>query len=88
MNAITNWFDKVLVPEWRKTLKMLSFWWSTLCAAAVPAWLMLPEDQKAAILGAIGINPGWIIAASFVISIVLRLKSQGLKEEPDKVDPS
>jgi len=81
MNAITNWFDKVLVPEWRKFLKMLSVQWNVICAAAVPAWLALPDDQKAAVLSAIGINPGWIISAAFIIGIVARLKAQGISEK-------
>jgi len=80
MNRITDWFDRVLVPEWRSFWKMASFWWNTLCAAAVPVWLTLPEDQKASILSAIGVNPGWLIGASFLISIVVRMKSQGIKE--------
>lgn len=68
------------MPEWRSFWKMLSFWWATLCATAAPVWMALPEDQKAAILTALGINPGWLVAGAFVVSIVLRLKSQGLKE--------
>lgn len=78
--AIINWFDKVLVPEWRKALKMMSVWWNIIWAAAVPGWLTLPEDQKASILGAIGVNPGWIVMAAFVVGILARLKSQGIKE--------
>lgn len=79
MNAITNWLDKVLVPEWRSFWKMLSVLWNSLCAATAPVWVALPEDQKAAILTAVGINPAWLVAGAFVVSIVLRLKSQGLK---------
>jgi hypothetical protein len=80
MNAISEWFDKVLVPEWRKALKMASVWWNILWASAVPVWLTLPEDKQAAILSALGVNPGWLVTAAFVIGIVARLKSQGLKE--------
>ena len=88
MNAISNWFDRVLVPEWRKAWRMFSVWWAAICAAAVPAWMLLPEDQKASILSALGVNPGWIVAASFVVSIVLRLKSQGISaEEPERKEP-
>lgn len=80
MNAIINWFDKVLVPEWRAAWRMLSVLWNTLCAAAAPAWLALTDDQKGAVLTAIGISPAWLVAGAFVVSIVLRLKSQGLRE--------
>lgn len=80
MNAIMNWFDKVLVPEWRKALSMFSVWWNLICGAAVPVWLALTEDQKASILSAIGVNPGWLVTAAFVVGILARLKAQGLKE--------
>lgn len=76
MSSISNWFDKVLVPEWRAALKMLSTQWNLICTAAVPLWMALPEDQKASILSALGINPGWIVAALFVVGILARLKYQ------------
>ncbi|KWT89368.1 MULTISPECIES: hypothetical protein [unclassified Variovorax] len=90
MNAISTWFDKVLVPEWRKALKMLSVWWNIIWAAAVPVWLSLPEDKQGAILSAIGVNPGWLVAAAFVIGILARLKSQGISvsAESDRSDQS
>ena len=71
-----EWFDKTLVPEWRAALKMMSVWWNLVCAAAVPVWLALTEDQRASILSALGINPGWIVVALFVVGILARLKSQ------------
>lgn len=76
---ISDWFDKVLIPEWRKALKMFSVWWNILCGAAVPVWLTLPEDKQAAILSAVGVNPGWLVAAAFVIGILARLKAQGIQ---------
>lgn len=89
MNAISNWFDTKFVPEWRSFWKMLSVQWNVICAAAVPAWLALPDDQKAAVLGAIGVNPGWIISAAFVVGILARLKSQGISAgDPERKDPS
>lgn len=78
MNAVTNFFDKTLVPEWRKFWKMLSFWWNAVCAAAAPIWVTLPEDKQAAILSVVGVHPSLYISAAFVIGIVLRLKSQGI----------
>lgn len=75
-----DWFDKVLVPEWRSFWKMASVQWNLIWGAAIPVWLALPEEQKASVLSAIGINPGWIVAAAFVIGILARLKSQGIKE--------
>lgn len=80
MKAITSWLDKVLVPEWRKSWRMLSVIWSSICAAAGPVWLALPDEKQAAILTSIGINPAWVVAAAFVVSIALRLKAQGLRE--------
>lgn len=80
MNAITNWFDKVLVPEWRSFWKMLSFWWTASCTTAAPMWLALTDEQRAAILSALGVSPAWYVAGAFVVGFLLRMKSQGLKE--------
>jgi hypothetical protein len=80
MNAITEFFDKTLVPEWRKAWLMLSVVWNTVCAAAAPGWLVLTDDQKASLLGILGISPAWYVGVAFVIGIVLRLKSQGITQ--------
>lgn len=78
MKAISNWFDRVLVPEWREALKMASVLWNLVWASVVPAWLLLPEDKQAAILSAVGINPGWIVMVAFLLGVAARLKSQGI----------
>lgn len=92
MNFLSNLFDKTLIPEWRSSLKMLSVIWNLICAAAAPGWMALTDDQKASILGIVGIGPGWIVAAAFVVGIVLRLKAQGIEvapaDPPAKADPS
>ena len=82
MNFITQYFDKVLVPEWRKAWKMLSVLWNSVCAAAAPGWLLLTDDQRTALLTLIGVKPAWIVGAAFLIGIVLRLKAQGISVEP------
>ncbi|WP_431276290.1 hypothetical protein ACQ858_08555 [Variovorax ureilyticus] len=78
MNFIAQYFDKVLVPEWRKAWKMLSVIWNSVCAAAAPGWLLLTDDQKTALLTLIGIKPAWIVGAAFLVGIFLRLKAQGI----------
>ncbi|MCU4119283.1 hypothetical protein [Variovorax sp. N23] len=83
--AIADWLDKFFVPEWRKAWQMLSFWWNAICAAAGPVWVTLSDDQKASILGVVGIHPSLYISAAFIIGIVLRLKAQGIAAP--KVDP-
>lgn len=77
MKFIADWFDKVLVPEWRRALKMLSVQWGVLCVAIAPIWESLTDDQRASLLGILGISPAWYVAAAVVIGVVLRLKSQG-----------
>ncbi|MBO9647346.1 MAG: hypothetical protein J7605_02465 [Variovorax sp.] len=81
MNFITQYFDKVLVPEWRRAWQMACVLWNTLCAAVAPAWLILSDDQKASVLSAIGVKPAWLVAGAFVVSIALRLKAQGITAE-------
>ncbi len=91
MTAIIDYLDKVLVPEWRKALSMLSVWWNMICASAAPAWVMLTDDQKASILGVVGVHPAMYVSAAFVISIVLKMLKQSALhpgDEPDKQDPS
>jgi hypothetical protein len=80
MNFLSNWFDKVLIPEWRKSMKMLSVQWGAICIAAAPIWSALSDEQKASLLGILGISPAWYVAVAVVISIVLRLKAQGIGE--------
>ncbi len=82
-----NWLDKVLIPEWRKALKMMSVNWNLICTAAVPLWLALPKESQDSILSAIGIPPAYLIAAAFVVGIFARLKSQGIKAEPERKEP-
>ena len=80
MNFIANWFDKTLVPEWRRALKMLSVQWGALCLAAAPIWAALSDEQKASLLGILGIRPEWYVAVAVVIGIYLRLRNQGIAE--------
>lgn len=80
MNFITSWFDKTLIPEWRKALKMLSVQWAGLCLAAAPIWGALSDEQKASLLGILGIRPEWYVGAAVAIGIYLRLKNQGISE--------
>jgi hypothetical protein len=89
MNFLTDWFDKTLIPEWRKALKMLSVQWGLICVAAAPVWDALPEDKRASLLAILGISPAWYVAAAVGVGIVLRLKGQGIgQDEPDKKDPT
>jgi hypothetical protein len=80
MNFLTEWLDKTLIPEWRKALKMLSVQWGVLCMAAAPIWESLSEEQRASLLGILGISSAWYVVAAVVIGVVLRLKSQAPKD--------
>lgn len=76
MNLITNFFDKTLIPEWRKALAMLSVQWNGILVVATPLWIALSEEQKQSLLSILGISGGWYVAAAFLITIVLKLKAQ------------
>jgi hypothetical protein len=80
MNFISNWLDKTLIPEWRRALKMLSVQWGALCLAAAPIWGALSDEQRASLLGILGIRPEWYVVAAVAIGIYLRLKNQGIAE--------
>lgn len=74
---IGDWFDEVLIPEWRQAYKFLSVQLSTIFTTAVVVWLSLPEEQKASILEIIGVNGASTLAlVSFVMIVIARLKSQ------------
>ena len=80
MNIISEWLDKTHVPQWRSALKMLSVQWGALCLAAAPIWGALSDEQRASLLGILGIRPEWYVVAAVAIGIYLRLKNQGIAE--------
>lgn len=77
---IVDYFDKHLIPEWRAALGKLSIQFNAVVAGAVGIWALVPEENRADVLAAIGVQPRWIVLTIVVIGIVLRLKKQGPKE--------
>jgi hypothetical protein len=59
---------------------MLSVQWGALCLAAAPIWGALSDEQRASLLGILGIRPEWYVVAAVAIGIYLRLKNQGIAE--------
>lgn len=80
MNKIVEWLDTHLIDDWSKAWTKLSVIWNTICAAAAPVWVSLSDDQKASILGVVGVHPALYVSAAFAVSIALRLARQGKKE--------
>ena len=77
---IVDYFDKHLIPEWRAAWGKLSVKFNTYVAAAVGIWALVPEENRADVLTAIGVQPRWIVLTIVVIGIILRLKKQEPKE--------
>lgn len=72
-----------LIPDWKQAYKMFSVQISTIFSTALTVWLVLPEDQKAAILGIVGVNGASALAlAGFVLVVIGRLKSQPSLDKP------
>lgn len=77
MKALTDYFDKTLIPEWRQAWGYLTIKISTLCATLAAVWPLLPKDQQAQILGFFGFNGmGFLALAGFVSVIIARWKLQ------------
>lgn len=72
-----------LIDEWKEAWRYLSVQLSSAFAVASLTWLALPDEQRSAILSALGINPGWVVAVSFLVVVVARIKAQtGLDGKP------
>jgi len=69
----------LLIPHWRRAWRMLS----VQAAAAVVTIGLLPPDQQAAVLAAVGIPPERLPLAVGLLFIVARLIGQPGVEAPD-----
>lgn len=88
MNFLTDYFDKTLIPEWRKAVAFLSVKADLIMGTLVGAWITVPDDQKAAFAGLLKIDPAWLVIVGIVIRLYYRLKKQPeLHAEPAKQDP-
>ena len=65
-----------VIDDWKKAWRFLSVQLSALWTTLTAVWLITPEDQRAAILTAIGIDAAWRVVAGFVLVVVARLKAQ------------
>jgi hypothetical protein len=65
-----------VVPDWRQFLQWHSVRISALGASVAGAWLLLTEEQRAAVLQVLGIDPAAAVAITFVAVIVGRLANQ------------
>lgn len=69
-----------LIDDWKSAWKKASVIVSGVGVAGVAAWIATPDDQKAAILSFIGINPAWIPLIGFLGVIIARVSA---KKDPE-----
>lgn len=84
MKKIIDWLDAHLIPEWRKACTLLSVQFGLVGSALAGVWLALSDDQQAALLAWLHINPKWVAPIGFLLAIYLRLKRQGKKGGDDQ----
>ena len=81
MKKIIVWLDAHLIDDWSKAWTKLSVIWNAACAAAAPVWVSLSDDQKASILGVVGVHPALYVSVAFLIGVVLRLARQSKRDD-------
>lgn len=68
-----------LIPQWRRAWRMASVQVSLL----IVAWVALPPDAQAAVVGLLGVPPDKVPGLLAVLGIVARVISQpALQKEP------
>lgn len=73
-----------LIAEWRACWRLWSVKVSALGVAASGAWVLLPPEQQAAILGLLHLErPGVVPLVGFIAAIVARV----IKQQPPKDEP-
>ena len=71
---ILDWLDSHFVANWQQVLKAISLELGVLCAAGASVWISLPDDQHAALLALVHIDPKWAVPVGVVGAVYLRLK--------------
>lgn len=74
-----------LIENWRHAWKFSSVQVAACGVALPPAWLALPQEQRDAVLGFLGLSgSAALISGIFGLIVAVRLVRQGSLDQPPK----
>ena len=69
-----QWLDGHFVDDWRRVSQGIAAKSGLIAAAGIAVWLTLSDEQHAALLAMVHIDPKWALPAGVLGAVYLRLK--------------